>query len=173
LDSAHKYCSVQFASQKHSNHTTILFNIKVATANASTNSKAASKGRRYVPPAATGVKWSTADFDVFQKIAAGKLGVSVSKLGKNHAEVINIAMNCYGAKDLAFILSRIGYDQLPFPTGKKLLVSTITELLRDDARLGAFTASTEPVAVSATAKSTKAASSGASLVSISPGLELR
>ena len=160
--------------QKHSNHTSIiLLTMKIAATNASKKSKAPSKGQRFVPVPVTDIKWSESDIQVYRKIAAAKLGLGDSeldpKLRDNHEEVIKIALNCYGAKDLAFILSSIGYNQQPYPKGKRQLVSTIIELLLEDARLGAYTAPTEPGAVPATAKSTKA-SSEASLVSISPGL---
>ena len=167
-------CSLP-SNQKHSNHTSIiLLTMKIAATNASKKSKAPSKGKgqRYVPVPVTDIRWSEAKIQVFRKIAASKLGLGDSeldpKLKDNHEAVIKIALNCYGAKDLAFILSSIGYNQTPYPKGKRQLISTIIELLLDDARLGAYTAPTEPGAVPATAKSTKA-SSEASLVSISPG----
>lgn len=143
--------------------------MKIATSNASTKPKANSKARRFIPPEATSVKWSQVDFEQFRIIAAGKLAVPLSKLGGTRKEVFHTALNCYGAKDLAFILSSLGFNDLPYPKGKPKLINAIVDLLADDARLRAFAAptETEQVASPATAKSTKS-SSGASLVSISP-----
>ena len=140
--------------------------MKIATSNASTKPKATSKARRFIPPEATSVKWSQIGIEQFREIAAGKLGVPLSKLGCTREEVIHTALNCYGAKDLAFILSSLGFND-SYPKGKPKLIAAITDLLADDARLRAFSAPTEHVASPATAKSTKS-SSGASLVSISP-----